>query len=964
LRHPAILCALTLPGACLGAQSPGIATGTVQGQVRCQGRTAHPPAVFLILRNTATGETRKTRAGGQGFYAFPLVAPGTYGLAAEAEGFAPRRVRDLQVRVGSALAVDLTLEEDPDASLEVVADASATDPQRTRIASVIDPLLVENLPIDRRRFQDFSLTVPGVSRSGTPVSGAVPNSGLSFRGMDPRQNRFLVDGLDNNDLGTGGVGLPVNQDAVKEFQVITGALPAEFGRAAGGAVNTVLKGGGNTTSGSFFAFRRPGSLDAKPADGSDASGFRQDQYGATVGGPLIADRLFYFVSAERYRKTDLQTVSIDPAVVLPILSAKGFQVQNGPQAYESTETTGTVKLDFLPDDRNRWGFRLSAGSQRNENQIPWGGIIARTAGGAFDNRNLQAALSHQWLGGESWVNEARLMYAKADASLISLDPQGDPSITIQGDAQFGTHRLTPQDTETRHLQFTDTATFSLGDHTLKAGVDLLHSWNEGTVGQNLRGVYVFQDLALPPPYAITLPALTAFANGVPAAYIQSWGDPTARFSADSHALFLQDDWQLSPRFLFKAGLRFERERLPAFDGSAYADLQTPPATSDPTLGPIRLPDGAVSYSSLFSTQDDWSSSRLSPRLSFSWQARDPLRIYGGFGIYSGSTQLGSLYGPLLYNNRNVQTCFLSLLDPGGAALLPTAWAQPGHRFASWPAGGLPLMVIPGSYRMPETRSWNLGFEWVPGPEHRFTLDLLRSRGSGFMNVRDVNAYVPYQTPLGVVYRRPDLRYSQILRLDGSGESRYWGQTLGWQWRVGDRLALALSYTHGKAENNYTDWAPDYAAQDTFDPSREWGPSPEDQTHQVQLTVVCRTRSTHPLLRDTTVAVTARYASGYPYSQLAGSDLNHNGDGTSDRPAGVGRNSERGPATRTVDLRLARAFPVRGARLDLILEVLNLFDASNVVTVQNVLTASQPHPYGSALTYGPPRQVQFCARVAF
>ena len=137
---------------------------------------------------------------------------------------ATRRFAGLQILLGTVTVLEVDLSQGGEGYAEVVAGSAEADPQRTQVARVIGQDLIQALPIDRRSFADFSLTVPGVVRSRTPVSGAVPNSGLSFRGMNPRQNRFLLDGLDNNDLGTGAPGCPVGQDAVEEFQVITGRL--------------------------------------------------------------------------------------------------------------------------------------------------------------------------------------------------------------------------------------------------------------------------------------------------------------------------------------------------------------------------------------------------------------------------------------------------------------------------------------------------------------------------------------------------------------------------------------------------------------------------------------------------------------------------------------------------------------------------------------------------------------------
>jgi outer membrane receptor for ferrienterochelin and colicin len=378
--------------------------GVLKGQISLMDAPEAPPLVLLTLRNAETGETRTLRIHDRGEYRFPLIPAGTYLLTVEAQGYTSRRLRDIQILLGTVSVLDVGLAKETEGFAEVVVEGSHQDPQRTQIAEVIDPASIEGLPIPRRSFADFCLTVPGVARSNTPLSGGVPNSGLSFRGMNPRQNRFLLDGLDNNDLGTGAVGSPIGQDAIREFQVITGALSAEYGRASGGVVNSILKSGTNEHARSAFVFYRPGQWDAKTAEATD---HRQEQFGVTAGGPLLEDRLFYFVSTERYRKQDEKAVTIDPVRALPLITAKGFLVENGSQAFEETLTTGLVKLDYLPDDQNRWSLRISMAQGSNENQIPWGGIIAKTGGGTLGARNDTLALSHQWLGGADWVNESR-----------------------------------------------------------------------------------------------------------------------------------------------------------------------------------------------------------------------------------------------------------------------------------------------------------------------------------------------------------------------------------------------------------------------------------------------------------------------------------------------------------------------------------------------------------------------------
>jgi len=963
---------LTIPAAVLVAQSSGITTADLKGEVLAEGSGQAIAGARVTLLNPATQGTRTFTTDVKGRFHFWLIPAGDYTLLIEAEGRTPRKIRNLSLRMASATALEVQLLPLAGAVVEVGAEIARIDPARTQVSQVIEPRFIEELPINRRSFVDFSLTVPGVVVSNTPVTGGVPNSGLSFRGMNPRQNRFLVDGLDNDDLGTGGLGAPLSQDAVQEFQVLTGGFSAEFGRAAGGIVNSVTKSGSNTLTGSLFTYLRPGQWDAT-SRGQDTSAYRQAQSGLTVGGPLLPDRLFYFVSVEGFRKTDLNDVTIAPEVLGAIRTA-GFSVQAGMQPYEETQTSALVKLDFLQSSESRWGLRFIQGRATNENQIPWGGLSARSAGGTLNARDVSLALSHQWLGGSNWVNECRVMYSRRENGIQSMDPAGSVSVNILGTALFGTQRLTPQSTTSTHTQLVDTLTLALGSHTLKAGIDLLHSRNSGTVQMNTAGVYQFQAV---PQLGIATP-LDAFTGanplggtGFPVAFVQSWGSGSTRFNASTDAVFLQDEWQIHPRFLIKVGLRYDRESLPAFEAApAYDALANPSADIDPVYGPQRLPDGDTSYSRQFEVQRDWSRSRVSPRLSLSWQAMDQLRAYAGYGVFTGSTTLGPVFAARISNDRETQTWIRTILDPAAASpLLPWANADglaQDHRYTAPPAGYTPTVSIPGSYGMPELKAWNVGLEWVPASAHRLYLDVEGSRGKGFMNLRDVNAYVPYYNSAlaTVVLRRPDMRFGSVFRIDGSGETRGLLETLGWQWRHGETLVLNLSYTHGKAEDNYIDSTPDFPPQNTFDPSSEWGPSSENQTHQVLLSAVYTSHSqAHPWLNRWDIALIGRYASGRPYSRLLGYDQNMNGDGTSDRPAGVGRNSETGPGTRNVDLRLTRPFDLGKARLSLEIEVFNLFNTSNVLQVQNVMTATTP-AYGSALVYGSMRQLQFGARLLF
>lgn len=956
--------ALALIGAAavsMGAQSTGVTTADLSGRVHGSDGRAIPGAKLLLIQE-ATRLTRSLVADAQGGFRFQLVPVGLHTLRVEAAGFQPRQVAGLVLVVGSAHRLEVGLLPENQATVEVRGEAPSLEIWRTQPSALVDEAALRDLPIDRRDFTSLSLITPYAVGARLPVNSAAPDSGLSFAGAGPRQNSFRVDGLDNNDLGNGNLRITFSQEAIREFQVIAGGGSAEYGRALGGILNAVTKSGTNATQGSLFAFRRSGDLDADPG----AASLRTYQFGATLGGALVKDRLFYFLAVERLDLRDRNDVGLDPFVAQAILGS-GFTVANGPQATSEANSSIFGRLDWTASAISFWTFTAVRSLERNDRQIPWGGLVAQSSGGARETANLALALSHQWLPAATLVNEARVLYTTRDNRLGALDAAGTVQVEIQGAATFGTQRLTPQATLTTYQQVMDTLTWSHGSHTVKGGVDLLESHNRGTAQQNFSGYYLFTaipQLGINSSLAAFLAPNPFGGTGLPAAFLQAFGHADTDFRTGSQSCFLQDEWQPTPSFLLRVGLRYDRERIPPFPNTAdFMALANPPATVDPIYGPTLLPNGPYAYADLLRPSLDWSRARLLPRVAFSWQASKPLRFFGGFGSYAGTTNLALIFGNRLINGTDQYGILRTLLDPLSQGPW-IAWANgdglaANHRYAA-PPPGLKVLAIPGTYGMPLQHQQNLGLEWQTQPDMRFFLDLLHARAAGLLTLRDVNAFVPY----GPGLRRPDLRYASIYRTDGSGESRFRSASLGWEWAVERRCTLKASYTWSRAEDNVTDWATTLPAQNTFDPASEFGPSYPDQRHRLLASGILRSPSgDSPWLRNWTLAFTARLGSGHPYSRLLGYDANQNGDPASDRPAGYGRNSETTPWTRAVDLRLSRSFLIEATRLELVLDCFNLFNTGNAAQVQNSL-ASQTPPYGTPLTFEPRRQIQFGMRVSF
>ncbi len=1018
------LAALTTLSLSLSAQSTGVTTADLRGSVRT---AAGAPVAKATVRLTqdATNQTRVLATDASGNYAFRLLPPGSYTLLVEATGYSSKRVKDLVLRIGSTMDFNVNLAGvEASATVEVVGENTIVDPTRTQASTVIDNNLINNLPINRRRFEDFSLTTPGVSKANSPDNGGTAaNSGLTFAGVNPRSNNVMVDGLDNNDVSTGSVRSSFSQEAVQEFQVVANGFSAEYGRAAGGTVNVVTKSGGNQFGGTVFFFDRQGSLDAKRPLSSGDQKFSQSQFGATVSGSIVKDKLFYFVSVERFEKKDTNNVTISQAVADSILWNTGFQVHLGQLPYIENVTTGILKLDWNQSDTSRWSLRTTWAKEYNENQQEWGGLVDRSAGGARRIEDKSFSLSNLFNASARFVNDFRVLYSLRDHELISLDDTHGPYTEILGAATYGTQRFLPQPRTEKSVQLVDTASFFFDKHSLKLGIDLMRTSLVGTLPLNFAGIYRYQQI---PGFANGLAALEAVnpngGHGLPAAFVQGFGDDYLDYSADYQSAYLQDDWQITPKFTLKLGVRYDREVLPPFKDTAdYAWLNggALAAGSVPGYGPVMLGTGSIeavpgatgatatgngpyAFSANFKTSHDWSSSKVSPRIAFTWQATPITRIYGGFGTFVGRTQLGPYSAVFLSNGTDLQTVgrrapntFASWASAdGGSNRRYNNFATAVYQTGIGVAKGGKVMLLPGDYSAPETDQANLGLEYSPRPNLKFTFDGVYSKGKNFLNVRDVNAAIPVpsayrnasspDTRSPVLFGPTGIPYSAIYRYDSSGESKYYGGTVGFAWQMRDIVSINASYTYSKAEDNYIDWLTQFASQNTFDPKAEMSTSNQDQKHRLNLSAVFNTKNASSAwAKNWIISFIGRFTSGRPYSIWTGKDQDYgfkngdlsqpigNGEGLSapaDRPAGLARNSETTPNILNMDLRLSRSFHV-GSRVNIeaIIEVFNVFNHYNVSKVQNFqITLPGAPAYGSPIVQSSDfnRQFQFGAKLTF
>src|SRR5437763_221421 len=306
-----IFCVLLLSSSAAAARAQ-FETASVVGTVRDASGGVVPDAK-VTLTNTATGVSLTRTTTGDGNYEFVTVRGGVYLVTAEKSGFSIALMDNVQVQVGARLRVDMQMAVGQlTEKVEVTAAAPLIETDSSQRSQVITGDQMRELALNGREYSSLALLATGVRQSalnkstnGTPREGA-----FNVNGLRSTFNNFLIDGVDNNAYGTSNQGFS-NQvmqpppDAVSEFRVVTNNQSAEYGRAAGATVNVAYRSGTNQFHGDGWEFFRDTALNAetyfKPADGSKPP-LRRNQYGGTLGGPIVQNRAFFFGDFEGFRQ--------------------------------------------------------------------------------------------------------------------------------------------------------------------------------------------------------------------------------------------------------------------------------------------------------------------------------------------------------------------------------------------------------------------------------------------------------------------------------------------------------------------------------------------------------------------------------------------------------------------------------------------------------------------------------------
>ncbi len=704
-----VFCITVLVPSLLSAQNSAVSaafTGTIRDAAG-----ASVPGSAVRLRNIATNQERSTTSDNEGGFRFPVLPVGDYEIWVEATNFAPYVNPNVTLAIGRT-TLDITLQAAGISESVVVKDEPpALDTSQTASTTSIDPERIEELPVNSRNYLEFTLLAPGVAPSNGQTSGGassagnssgapLADSGFTFGGLRPRSNSISIDGLDNTDETTGAARVALSPEIVREFQVVNNGLSAEFGGAAGGAINVVTKTGTNEFHGDLFTFFQNERFNARdPSAGGEGLAhprFRRYQPGGSLGGQILRDKLFFYAALEQENLTAQEHAEISPVVrgridlaLTPTLAnTLGFRaVNNNLFAVGTDETEAAGKLTYLANPTNTFDFRFAFTNLRSRGNAFNTDILSDpTARGSSYTKDYLLTGAVVSVLSPQFINDFRAQISTRRA--ITRSGGGNfPGIEIVGAARFNSsYEADATRSETRE-QFLDTLTLFRGNHEWKTGVAANHVGLSNNAREGFNGLYIFR-------------TVEDFAAGRPSVWRQSFGDSPTRFSVTSFGTFAQDRWRIFPKLTFDLGLRYDLERLP------------PPFRTD--------------------------KNNFSPRIGAAWSPTNKWVVRAGFGIFYDRL-------PLAYLNRAIQKngsqAFEQVAVDENAA---QAFRLNGGGRASLPLAGIAPSIFRADrkFSTPYSLQVHAGFERLLTKDVTFRTDYLFTRGIHLPRTRNINLLPP------------------------------------------------------------------------------------------------------------------------------------------------------------------------------------------------------------------------------
>jgi hypothetical protein len=898
---------LILTATAVHAQSAS-ATGRLEGTVTDSSGAA-VPAADITVRNQDTGISATLQSGTEGEFTFLYLDPGTYEVSIRKAGFNKLVLKDIAITVGTRAIIRPQLAVGKvETTVSVSAVTPLVDTAESSLGTVVDQRSIDSLPLNGRNFTDFALLTPGATTDGDFGM-------ISFNGVAGNFNNYTVDGGNNNNaffaqqIGRTSIPFQFSEDIIREFQVTSTGFEAEFGQSGGGLVNTVTKSGTNQVHGDAYYYILDSATSANDKinqqNGIPKPHDRRQQFGGTVGGPIVHDRLFYLANYEGQVRNEPLTVNDSSQLNDALAKDHNFLVDNPALAAQIAAAAGSFprsfnqnavfgKINGVINDKNTFSvtynyqrFRSPHGYFNTPTSTGDGLSLTDGATSHFFQASLQTSFN------ATTINEVRFHLGSDYHFDLPASPPTFPAVTIQNPDTgfvFGGNRFQLANTDRRY-EFTDTFTKVLRTHNLKAGVDINISHNSDSFTYGPKGEYRFG-------------SLTDVPSGKFELYLQSFGQSTIPQTSPTYSFFAQDQFRATSRLTLNYGLRYDLQVL------------AQPKQCNPDF--------------VLTCHIPYSKNNVSPRVGFAYalDGKGGTVVRGSFGLFYVQEDLLDVSQALASNG--ITRPFLVVVGPAFGNSNPLVTYP--NSLSSFPsgAGGTPsIVVFTPNFRSPYVEQANVAVEHQFGAQTALSVGYVHSHGLHLLGNSngvtrqangnfgfDLNLVPPDQQvafggaantatvtlPNGKTYTTPDFsaidgfinpNFGTINAIDNSGFSIYNGLLVSLRHHSRQFLG-SVAYTLSRT----TDQGTGYFNQ--FDQASQRGPSQLDQTHRFVATGVWSPQ--FRALKNFEFSSIVTLASGRPYTAVF-----DNPEVNFSIVPGEKFNSFRGPTFKDVDFSMSRVF---------------------------------------------------------
>lgn len=918
------------------------------------------PGVTMTLRNAETGVIRDAVSEADGRYRFPAIPSGRYDLTAELSGFTTAEVMGLTLTINQDLRQDVTLSVGTlQESLTVTGQAPVVETTKSEVAAVITQEQIAMLPVANRAPVTLALLLPGTSQDGTRPrrnNAQVGAGTLQFTSI------ALADGMMNMSTKAGEPRQDFPQSAILEFKVLTSQAPAEFGGRAGGVVSIVTKGGTNQFTGDateFFRNKDLGRVDKLKQEELDRTGeakpqYERHQFGGSLGGPVVRDRLHFFVAGEKTNERQAYIITTGQ-----------------PQFYGKFEG---IKPNVNRD--NLFLIRGDAQLTRNQNAFArWAyqkaTLICEGCGGfdvtgddTYIPRDAFVA-GHTWVLGSRFLNEARFQWAKqamyqgpSGAPIWKSYDMGPerfrgvtpifnfPSFSYGNDNYFVTHQ--------KIREFRDDFSIATARHNVKFGGAFQNLPLDEDAQGNPLGTWNFQtDQFFDPDNPTVMASLRGPITNFTASF-----PGLVRYQPHHYfQVYAQDEWKPRSNVTLNLGFRYELDTLVWNEDRDMA-----------TFYPRPLP--LVNFASR-GDGNNWS-----PRLGFAWDVRDD----GKTVVRAGA---GRQYNVIMNGTPGGET---TTLRQTSINIANPSYPDPyqGRSPASFASTAPPnIQIVDDNMVNPYSDTINAGVSRELRASMAIHVDGVYTKSDKF------NATVRINTPVNPAQRTivPIPGWGVIQQVQSIGWQKYQAMLVRLEKRMSNNHQYTISYTLAKTTDNSFGPTSTGNVTDFYHPEYDEGYGNADRRHALVASGAML------LPGGLTFGMVWSFRTTAPFSAQAGADLNADGANTDYVPGttkGMGnrdnakmlaavnawratRNLAAIPDSQIekntfnkVDVRLSKAFALGGSRrLEIIGQVFNLFGVDNLGGIgaswqRNALSPA----FGLQLGAQPRQQAELATRFAW